>query len=402
MKKSKIIIGDFFLFLISTVIAYILNKYLDNINFMSNIKIPLLLIGFIIVFSVIIISSIFVMIIDKKNLSYENKIIQIKLEHEKEINEIKAKNQEAVDALKQKNNAKGNKGIQYLGMALSVDLNKKTRYLFFEEALKNKNVYAGIYIGSINFYGIKGKFPKNYPKAYKIFKEISVYDDTGISFWFLGQMYEQGYDDKTKQIGTPNNQLAFEYYTQSEELGFVKAYNSLGRLYNFDEAIIDTSAAMKYYKTGIEHGDVYAMTNLAFEFEKNPLKIKEAEKNFKDASDLGYSFATLRLGHLYMDNKDVFRKCPQEIADLYIKAINDEDLSDDKKACGYFWLCNLLNDDDKIDITKISDKPINNKYEFCFNQAYNLLRNLDISKEHMGKRAAKIWDEIQEQIHNIK
>ena len=381
MKKDSFIV-TIAISLLGSFIFYLTEKYLlIKIDFIASLSIPIWLIFTIVMIAIII-----------TTLHFERKISDLK----REISDIELKYNDIILNLKKENNEQ-DEGERYLGMALTTDLNNSLRNKLFEESLNRHNIYAGAYLGSVYLHGIDGKIQKDHKKAFNIFESVKIYDKTGLIYWFLGWMIEKGY--VKKESDKPNLKLAYEYYEQSKQLGFIKAYNSIGKFNNFGNGIeVDTAKATENYHQGAVMGDINAMLNLAFLLEKDKDKIKEAERWFLSALENGSAFAGLRLGKLYMDNLSFFNTSHQEIADLYIKSINSGDLTEDKAACGYFWLSKLLAIDSIIDITALTSDKIKDWYQYCTLKAYTILFNLNEQGKHMGYVPRKIWDRLSESI----
>lgn len=376
MKKDSIVkevLKEVLIGVLGTIILKCLSPY---INFLDNYLISIQNVFVIIMITIVITTLYFNRKINYIELKYNNIIFNLK-----------------------KENNNPDKGNIFLQMALTVDLNNSLRNKLFEDALKYHNVYAGAYLGSIYLHGIEGKIEKDYKKAFNIFKSVERYDKSGLIYWFLGWMFEKGYIGKP--LGKPNYAEAYKYYEKSKELGFIKAYNSIGKFNDFGNGIeVDTAKAIENYHKGAEMGDINAMLNLAFLLGKDTdkLKIGQAEKWFLAALENGSSLAGLRLGNLYMNNLTLFNVDHQKIADLFIKSINSGDLTEDKKACGYFWLSKLLIIDSDIDITSLTPDEVKDWYQYCTLKAYTLLFNLNEQGKHIGDVPLKIWIKLSESI----
>lgn len=297
--------------------------------------------------------------------------------------------------IKKKNNKSNNELFE---ISLGLNANNNARFSILEKAAKdNHDVYAAATLANLYRCGVI--LSKNPEKALELYQCVKDYDTTGLIYWCIGWMYENDF------LGVPNKKKALQYYTKSMDLGYAKAYNSVGKFLNYGiECQKDVIRAGEMYLKAAKLGDINAMLNAAFLYEKDKSQVKIAEKNFLKAIEYGSHFGILRLGKLYMDNPDIFNKSTQEVANIIIESINSKGLTLVQEACAYFWLAKILALDNNVNISKLSNKEIKNSSQYCFLKSYNILYSLNESGDLKDNNTAvEIWNSLSESINvNLK
>ena len=112
---------------------------------------------------------------------------------------------------------------------------------------------------------------------------------------------------------------ALQYYQQSAELGNIKAFNSIGILYEEGREIGQN------FQKGADFNDAASMTNLGILYLEGrgvEQDLTIAKKYFQKESDLEYPKTFVKLGNLYekgkSDNQDLSKalNCYQRAAEL--------------------------------------------------------------------------------------
>lgn len=290
-----------------------------------------------------------------------------------------------------KENSKKEDQLYEISLGLSVTNN--ARFSILEKAAREKHdVYAAATLA--NLYRCGTFLPKDSKKALDLYECVQEYDSTGMIYWCIGWLYENDY------LGTPNKKKALSYYQKSMELGYAKAFNSVGKFLNYGiECQKDIYKAGQLYIVAADLGDINAMLNAAFLYEKDKSQVALAEKNFLKAIENGSYFGMLRLGKLYMDNPNEFKKSSQEIANLMIESIISNGLTNVQNACAYFWLAKILAIDNNIDISKLSSSIIKDKSQYCFLKSYNYFYSLNESGDLKNNHTAiEIWNSLSNSI----
>jgi TPR repeat protein len=164
--------------------------------------------------------------------------------------------------------------------------------------LSNKNnMYACAELGSLEFDGlISGE--KNYDKSYEYYMRAALKNHPK-ACWMVANLMLSG---KVKM----NFDIMWKYLYKSIELGSAAGYNTLGLLYKKGinkENKVDLEKAKEYFLISSEMGYVYAFNNLGklYEDEGN---VEEAIKYYKISADMMESWALNKVGEYYRKKGD--------------------------------------------------------------------------------------------------
>ena len=224
---------------------------------------------------------------DIKNLNNYEKIIKllnyailynIQPIYEQDIN-IKINKQELDDYLKIK---------LYYGQSY---------YSALELLSKKGNMYANAELGSLEFDGlISGK--KDYEKSYKYYMKAALKSHPK-ACWMISNLMLSG---KIKM----DFNIMWQYLNKAIKLGSAAAYNTLGICYKKGinkENIVDLKLAYKYFLISSEMGYVFAFNNIGKLYEEEN-KIEEAIKYYKISADMKNSWALNKVGEYYRKKGD--------------------------------------------------------------------------------------------------
>ena len=159
--------------------------------------------------------------------------------------------------------------------------------------LSNKNnMYACAELGSLEYDGLISEIP-DYEKSYEYYlKAANKNHPKGC--WMIANLILNNKVDKDFDI-------MWKYLNKSIELGSAAGYNTLGLCYKrgiTPEKITNIEKAKYYFELSSELGFVFAFNNLGklYEDEGN---IKEAIKYYKISADMGNSWALNKVGEYY-------------------------------------------------------------------------------------------------------
>ena len=159
--------------------------------------------------------------------------------------------------------------------------------------LSNKNnMYACAELGSLEYDGLISGIP-DYEKSYEYYlKAANKNHPKGC--WMIANLILNNKVDKDFDI-------MWKYLNKSIELGSAAGYNTLGLCYKrgiTPEKITNIEKAKYYFELSSELGFVFAFNNLGklYEDEGN---IKEAIKYYKISADMGNSWALNKVGEYY-------------------------------------------------------------------------------------------------------
>lgn len=282
-------------------------------------------------------------------------------------------------------------GTSYLELALCSGLRNNVRYSLLEKSAKCGNVYASVLLAFAYIDGVDNLVKVDYKKAYHILTDVVDMDSSGMVDWLLGWIHEQGYLNKKDYLA------AEKHYMKSLGFGYAKAYNSMGKFrdrgYNGNN---DSLKAATYYVTAAEKGDINAMLNAAFFHEEHLKQYDNAKKYYQQAIDNGSQLGKMRLAKLYMDEYGYFSSTAeissQDIADLFMDAINSQALSKEEKACCYYWLAKLVSNNPEIDIGE--EVATSSRLQSCLLAAYNELYEINKTQDIKGRMANEIWNTL--------
>lgn len=192
---------------------------------------------------------------------------------------------------------------------IKIDKNELNEYMKLElywgqsyissliELANKNNMYACAKLGSLEFEGeISGK--PNYEKSYEYYLK-SANKDHPKACWMIANLMI------TNKIKYDFN-IMWKYLNKSIELGSAAGYNTLGRCYltNMNKENKPNIEKAKYYfKIASELGYVYAFNNLGKIFETEDEN--EAIKYYKISADMNDSWALNKVGEYYRKRKEL-------------------------------------------------------------------------------------------------
>ena len=153
-------------------------------------------------------------------------------------------------------------------------------------------MYACAELGSLEYDGLISEIP-DYEKSYEYYlKAANKNHPKGC--WMIANLILNNKVDKDFDI-------MWKYLNKSIELGSAAGYNTLGLCYKrgiTPEKITNIEKAKYYFELSSELGFVFAFNNLGklYEDEGN---IKEAIKYYKISADMGNSWALNKVGEYY-------------------------------------------------------------------------------------------------------
>ena len=103
-----------------------------------------------------------------------------------------------------------------------------------------------------------------------------------------------------------NEEVMWKYLNKSITLGSAAGYNTLGLCYlkgNTPDKKVDLKKAKYYFELSSNLGYLFAFNNLGKLYEDNNLE--EAIKYYKISADIGNSWALNRMGEYYRSNNDL-------------------------------------------------------------------------------------------------
>ncbi len=324
-------------------------------------------------------------------LYYESKNLKREEMHQKE---IVAKEK----IIKDNNSNKQTEGNRLFELSLGLHTFNEIRFpLMNKAAIEFNDIYSAVVLANLYISGLGDIIQQDYQKAIDLYNCVIDFDTTGLVNWSLGWMYENGLG-----CDVDLNQ-ALLLYQKAAQKGYGKAYNSLGKFYQYGKILDkdDIKAGENYLKAA-KKGDINGALNAGFLYAKKLAQPKRAEEQFKVAIELGSAVGKLHLGKLYLYHSDVFSNVTnQEIADLFTKAISSNYLSERQIACGYFGLANVLKRDSDVDVSPLDFETVQEKKKFCLIRAYNILFELNEKNELLKNGdddAQKIWELLSSKI----
>lgn len=156
----------------------------------------------------------------------------------------------------------------YFLMSLTQNYFEPLRIEYLKEAAKSKHVFAALILGNLYETGLTYNnmeiVPKDYDKAKNLYMEVKDNDCFGVSEWLLGWLYEKRLTTESKSI--PEEQCLNQakiFYEQSRDKGFPKAYNSLGKFYEYGWGGLgkNINKDRQNYSTASEMGDIHGSLN---------------------------------------------------------------------------------------------------------------------------------------------
>ena len=201
-------------------------------------------------------------------------------------------------------------GDMYFEGEKGIDVNWQTAAYWYEKAANQGDAQSqnsmGIFFANTNEY-----FPRDREQAIKWFK-MAAEQDLPVACWNTAYSFDGLFEliDKNE---------AFNWYKRAAELGYIEAFNELGRYYyegwgtekNIPEAI-------KWYEEAAEEGNVNAYWNLGLVYEE----VKNDERAFywyKKAAESGFANAYNNVGIYYKNGYGV-EKNVEEAIKWYEKA----------------------------------------------------------------------------------
>lgn len=123
--------------------------------------------------------------------------------------------------------------------------------------------------------------PKNYDKAKNLYMEVKDNGCFGVSEWLLGWLYEKRLRTESKSI--PEEQCLNQakiFYEQSRDKGFPKAYNSLGKFYEYSWGGLgkNINKDRQNYSNASDKGDIHGSLNCGPSNLKEYLKTGESDR----------------------------------------------------------------------------------------------------------------------------
>lgn len=192
---------------------------------------------------------------------------------------------------------------------IKIDKNELNEYMKLElywgqsyissliELANKNNMYACAKLGSLEFEGeISGK--PNYQKSYEYYLK-SANKNHPKSCWMIAHLMI------TNKVEY-DFEIMWKYLNKSIELGSAAGYNTLGRCYLSTmnkEKKIDIEKAKYYFKIASELGYVFAFNNLGKIYEEE--SIEEAIKYYKISADMNNSWALNKVGEYYRERNDL-------------------------------------------------------------------------------------------------
>lgn len=167
------------------------------------------------------------------------------------------------------------------------------------ELSKKNNMYACAKLGSLEFEGaVTGK--PNYKKSFQYYLK-SANKNHPKSCWMIANLI------LTKRVEYDFDTM-WKYLNKSLELGSAAAYNTMGLCYLRGinkENKVDKEKAEYYFKIASELGYVFAFNNLGKLYEEKDME--EAMKYYNISADMNNSWALNKVGEYYRKNGDYIK-----------------------------------------------------------------------------------------------
>ena len=182
---------------------------------------------------------------------------------------------------------------------LKIKLYYGQSYISSLQLLASKNnMYACAELGELYFDGsVDGK--KDYNKSYEYYYKAAQKDHPK-ACWMVANLM------LTNRVKYDFD-IMWEYLNKSINLGSAAGYNTMGLCYKRginDKNVVDLDAALEYFKISSEMGYVFAFNNIGKLYEEDN-KIEEAIKYYKISADMGNSWALNKVGEYYRKNNDL-------------------------------------------------------------------------------------------------
>ena len=417
MKKAGKILA-----VLSSVVLIVVTYFLEEIfgtEYKCNIPLGHLIAGCIVALFIIV--------------TLYSKINENKSEAEKQINELEEK-----VALSEKTVAMSNnldigspkaKGNSYLLMALSQNNYEPLKIEMLKKSAEDyHNVLAALILGSMYESGVEcdGKtvLKKDRNKAYALYEKVNGYDDYGVTDWLLGFAYEKNRISAGKELPSDSERraIAYKYYEASLNKGYPKAYNSLGKFYQYGwiDGTPDKVKATGNFAQAAELDDVYATLNCGHLQMKDYLSatkaegtLLKAEAYFKKASEFNNAEAWLFLGivseekiELYKNDKDKDKyKYINDAVKYYKKSF--EKTGSQYSAAGLYRLGLLINNYPQLKTNQSLAEALNadNASDLeikCFSKAYIAFEKLILEGNTLSGQYASCYNELSKSFKEIK
>ena len=397
--KSKRLIGTSILFLLGEFFSNLLSDYFLDKEILSifDHKLSFGVILCVVIFIIFVVYLIFECSFDLiKHAKREYKNAQnLKDEYKNRIIELNS----------QRNKEKGE---EYFRLALGLDTYEPVKFDLLEEAAtKHHHIYSAMYIGNLYHNGLrrgeKVIFEKNNAVSFEMYKSVIDYDTYGVALWKVGWMLERGQAPECTDNEEENQRNALKYYEESAKLGYAKAFNSIGKFYQFGLGgkNVDRVEAISNYKIADEKGDIYATLNKAYIHCQNEDEFPLAEECFTKAIKTGSPLAHLKFAAFINDNWDYFkfRYSRLYILELLCLAANSNNGSDAARA--YYLIGKLFEND--IDnygqhiafvSEKLSINSLDNFHKECYRTALKMFENLYYDGVKLNNTSKRIYAEL--------
>ncbi len=217
----------------------------------------------------------------------------------------------------------------YFLMSLTQNYYEPLRIEYLKEAAHKNHVFASLILGNLYetglIYNNREILPKNCDEAQNLYMGIKDKDSFGVSEWLLGWFWEKGLTREAK-AKTEEDRLAQakRYYECSLNKGFPKAYNSIGKFYEYGWGGLrkDINKDRQNYSTASDKGDIHGSLNCGhsnlneYLKTKNKDRLNDAIKEYQKAAEKESVEGYFKLAYSYSlkpdnDNAKIY----------YIKAI---------------------------------------------------------------------------------
>ena len=156
----------------------------------------------------------------------------------------------------------------YFVMSLTQNYYEPLRIEYLKAAAKRKHVFASLILGNLYetglIYNNREILPKDYDEAQKLYMNIKDIDCFGVSEWLLGWFCEKRLTTEAKgQKEDDTLSQARYYYECSSNKDFPKAYNSIGKFYEYGWGGLskNINKNRQNYSTASDMGDIHGSLN---------------------------------------------------------------------------------------------------------------------------------------------